>query len=118
MLALALALALTCLTGMSLLWAQTEPRASTQRSDSGLSWKTVSVTLPASASRFAGGDGAALANSQCLICHSAGMVLTQPKLSAEQWRAEIEKMRTAYGAPLPADQIDRLTAYLRDLKPQ
>jgi hypothetical protein len=34
-------------------------------------------------------------NGNCLACHSAGMVLTQPALSAAQWRAEVEKMRTA-----------------------
>jgi mono/diheme cytochrome c family protein len=48
-------------------------------------------------------------------CHSADMVLHQPALTASQWRATIHKMRTAYGAPLPAEQVDALTTYLSRL---
>ena len=44
------------------------------------------------------GPGSDLVNGNCLACHSAGMVLTQPALSPMQWRAEVEKMRTAYKA--------------------
>jgi hypothetical protein len=40
------------------------------------------------------------------------MVLRQPPLTRDQWVGEINKMRSAYGAPLPADQVDRLADYL------
>jgi hypothetical protein len=50
---------------------------------------------------------------QCLICHSAGMVLRQPPLTKEEWRSEVQKMRSAYGALLPADQVDALSEYLK-----
>ena len=40
------------------------------------------------------------------------MVLRQPPLTKDQWRAEIVKMRTAFGALIPEDQIDALTEYL------
>lgn len=78
-------------------------------------WVKVSVSLPASVATFPAGDGANTATSQCLICHSADMVLRQPALSESQWRAIINKMRTVYGAPLPADQVDALAAYLSKL---
>jgi mono/diheme cytochrome c family protein len=78
-------------------------------------WAKVSVELPGSTAVFPAGDGADIANSQCLICHSAGMVLRQPALSESQWRATINKMRTAFGAPLPADQVDVLVAYFSKL---
>jgi cytochrome c5 len=72
----------------------------------------VSVDLPASQSLFPQGDGAEIANAQCLICHSAGMVLRQPALTQDQWTREINKMRNSFGAPLPADQVKPLARYL------
>jgi mono/diheme cytochrome c family protein len=75
-------------------------------------WAKLSVELPTSTRQFPAGDGASIANSQCLICHSAGMVLTQPQRTQTQWQDTINKMRTAYGAPIPAEQVDSLAAYL------
>jgi hypothetical protein len=78
-------------------------------------WSIVKVDLPASNESFPPGVGADIASSQCLICHSAGMVLTQPPLKKEEWRAEIMKMRTAYGAPILDDQVDGLSEYLNNI---
>jgi mono/diheme cytochrome c family protein len=78
-------------------------------------WAKVSVELPASKGSFPPGNGADIANGQCLICHSAGMVLRQPPLSQEEWAAEINKMRNSFGAPLPADQVDALARYLHSI---
>ncbi len=85
------------------------------RSPSDARWSKVSVELPASVTQFPDGEGAVIANSQCLICHSADMVLRQPERTQEEWKATINKMRTAYGAPLPAEQVDALAAYLSRL---
>jgi cytochrome c5 len=84
---------------------------------SDVQWSKVSVQLPMSAALFPAGEGAVIANSQCLICHSADMVLHQPSRTQEQWKDTINKMRTAYGAPLPAEQVDALAAYLAGLNP-
>jgi mono/diheme cytochrome c family protein len=78
-------------------------------------WTRVSVNLPASQTSFPPGDGAVIANAQCLICHSAGMVLRQPPLTQNEWVGEINKMRTAFGAPMPADQVEALAKYLRSI---
>lgn len=75
-------------------------------------WARVSVEFPTSVALFPAGEGALIANSQCLMCHSADMILRQPARTQEQWNATIKKMRTAYGAPLPIEQIDPLAAYL------
>jgi mono/diheme cytochrome c family protein len=80
-------------------------------------WSKVSVQMPASAAVFPDGEGAVIANAQCLICHSEGMVSRQPALTQGQWKDTINKMRTAYGAPLPAEQVDALAAYLTTLIP-
>jgi mono/diheme cytochrome c family protein len=75
-------------------------------------WSKVTVELPTSNTLFPAGEGQSIANSQCLICHSAGMVLRQPARTQAQWKETINKMRSAYGAPLPAEQVDALAAYL------
>jgi|SRR5579863_1525437 len=87
----------------------------TQRAANDAPRQTVSVQLPEEAPRFPPGEGAAIANSQCVICHSPDMVLYQPARSADEWKATITKMRTAYGAPLPVEQVDALAAYLANL---
>jgi mono/diheme cytochrome c family protein len=78
-------------------------------------WVKVSVELPASQVSFPPGDGSVIANAYCLICHSAGMVLRQPPLTLDEWIGEINKMRNAFGAPLPADQIDAVAKYLHSI---
>jgi mono/diheme cytochrome c family protein len=78
--------------------------------------RTISVTLPDSEHVFPPGAGAEIANSQCMICHSAGMVTRQPPLRFGEWKAEINKMRIVYGAPVPAEQVDELARYLTAIK--
>jgi hypothetical protein len=81
-------------------------------------WGKVSVELPVSQTPFPAGEGSVIANAQCLICHSAGMVLRQAARTQGQWKETINKMRSAYGAPLPAEQVDALAAYLSRLIPE
>ncbi len=78
-------------------------------------WAKVSVDMPTSYAAFPPGDGADIANGQCLICHSADMVLRQPPLTEDEWTGEINKMRNSFGAPLPADQVDALARYLQGI---
>jgi mono/diheme cytochrome c family protein len=80
-------------------------------------WTKVSVQLPSSPTLFPAGKGADIANSQCVICHSPDMVLYQPARTQDQWKETINKMRSVYGAPLPAEQVDVLATYLSRLKP-
>ncbi|KFL49731.1 hypothetical protein JM78_30985 [Burkholderia pyrrocinia] len=73
---------------------------------------SLDVTLPVSADRFPPGKGSEIANAQCLICHSTGMVTRQPPLTEQEWATISNKMRLSYGAPLPAEQVDALAKYL------
>jgi mono/diheme cytochrome c family protein len=93
-------------------WSSANAGSASGKKDEASQWAIVRVELPASDETFPPGAGADIASSQCLICHSAGMVLRQPPLTKEEWRAEIVKMRSTYGAPLPEDQVDRLSEYL------
>jgi hypothetical protein len=40
------------------------------------------------------------------------MVLTQPPLTATAWKAEVEKMRGQYKAPVAEDDVPAIVAYL------
>jgi mono/diheme cytochrome c family protein len=81
-----------------------------------LSLRSVSVDLPSGDRMFPGGSGADAINNNCLACHSAGMVLNQPALPKAEWEAEVDKMRTAYKAPIDAKDIDAILDYLVSIK--
>ncbi len=40
------------------------------------------------------------------------MALTQPALSADQWKATVTKMREVYKAPVAEKDVDAIVAYL------
>ena len=104
--------------GTGLTWPRTvnsEPAAKEAVKGSVPKWVKVSVDLPASQISFPPGNGSVIANAYCLICHSAGMVLRQPPLTQDEWTGEINKMRSAFGAPIPADQVQALAQYLRSI---
>lgn len=104
--------------GTGLTWPRTvnsEPAAKEAVKGSVPKWVKVSVDLPASQVSFPPGNGSVIANAQCLICHSAGMVLRQPPLTQDEWTGEINKMRNSFGAPIPADQVQALAQYLRSI---
>jgi len=77
-----------------------------------LSLKSVNVDLPFGDRVFPDGPGSDLVNGNCLACHSAGMVLNQPALSKAEWHIEVEKMRTAYKAPIDPKDVDAIVDYL------
>jgi mono/diheme cytochrome c family protein len=90
-------------------------QAARQSSMAPVHFAAINVDLPSGAVAFPHGDGADIANANCLICHSAGMVLRQPPLTVAEWRTEIEKMKTSFGAPIPSEQIDELAHYLGNI---
>ncbi len=78
----------------------------------GVTLHSVSFTLPDSDRSFPGGAEADAINNNCLACHSAGMVLTQPRLSRAVWQAEVDKMRESYKAPIEAADVPPIIDYL------
>lgn len=104
-----------CLAGGVAWWGSARADAAAKKDVAARQWAIVRVELPAGDESFPAGVGEDIASSQCLICHSAGMVLTQPPLKKDEWRAEITKMRTVYGAPIPEDQVDGLAEYLKSI---
>jgi hypothetical protein len=51
-------------------------------------------------------------NANCTACHSANMVLNQPRLSAADWTGEVEKMRGTYKATVADKDVPAILQYL------
>ncbi|MGH9681819.1 MAG: sulfide dehydrogenase, partial [Candidatus Acidiferrales bacterium] len=50
----------------------------------------------------------------CGNCHSPLYVVSQAPLPAPVWAAEVEKMRTTYGAAIPEDDAQQIIQYLSE----
>jgi len=71
------------------------------------------IDLPADTSKLKQGPGADAAAAQCATCHSFDYINTQPpNKPLAFWKAEVEKMKKVYGAPIPDEQIEPIAQYL------
>lgn len=75
-------------------------------------FKSANIDLPTGDRMFPGGKEAEAINNNCLACHSAGMVLNQLALSKATWDAEVHKMISVYKAPVAAEDVPAIVAYL------
>ena len=71
-----------------------------------------SITFPTDPFSFQPGQGQEIANSYCVICHSADYIYMQPPHSQGRWTEIIKKMKHAFGCPIPDDSIATLASYL------
>lgn len=102
-------LTIACAMGVALapFGAQTQIR---------LPLESVSVDLPPGDDLFPGGPGADAINNNCLACHSADMVLSQPSFPRAQWDAVVHKMLTAYKAPIDPKDVNAIVDYLASVR--
>jgi mono/diheme cytochrome c family protein len=70
------------------------------------------LILPPDRMGFQPGRGKQLAGQYCLICHSADYIYTQPPHDAGQWTDIVNKMKTAFGCPIPDEDTAPLVRYL------
>lgn len=75
-----------------------------------------SITFPIDPFSFQPGPGQEIANSYCVICHSADYIYMQPPHSQERWIEIIKKMKHTFGCPIPNDSITPLAGYLTTQK--
>ena len=73
--------------------------------------EVVKIQLPLETAVFKPAPGVDLANGQCLTCHSADYIATQPPKGRDFWKAEVEKMKSKYGAPIPPEVMSTLIGY-------
>ncbi|MGB6536175.1 MAG: cytochrome c [Xanthobacteraceae bacterium] len=78
--------------------------------------RSVDVTLPDSTRALPPGPGQATAQNNCLACHSAGMIMTQPRMPKAAWAAEVTKMRNVYKAPVDEKDVPAIVEYLAAVK--
>ena len=101
-----------------------EPPAATQAaappsqvSAGGATLTSVSVQFPDD-EPYPKGPGADVMNANCTACHSANMALNQPRLSAADWKGEVEKMRGTYKAPVADRDVAAIVQYLTAMSSQ
>ena len=59
------------------------------------------------------GPGQELTQNICNVCHSLDYIrMNAPFLNADGWKAEVTKMRTAFGAPIDDADADAILKYL------
>ena len=81
-----------------------------------LTLKSVSVDLPDGDRNLPDGPGLAAMQSNCMSCHTPGMILTQPTMPKAFWEAEVAKMRNVYKAPISEKDVPDIVAYLTAVK--
>jgi hypothetical protein len=62
---------------------------------------------------LADGDGKALVQSFCGICHSTTYITMQPPLPGATWEHLVDKMIGTFGAPIPEPAAKTIIAYLK-----
>ena len=75
----------------------------------------VHYKVPAETITLAPGPNEQLVRANCTICHSSDYITTQPRGLADPtafWTAEVNKMRTVYGAPLDPANVKPIVEYL------
>jgi hypothetical protein len=73
------------------------------------------ITLPPETASYKPSDspGYALVQRDCLVCHSAQYVQSQPPSSPRSyWEATVKKMKTPFGAPFADEDIPAIVDYL------
>ncbi len=82
----------------------------------GVTLHSVSVNFPRSDTTFPDGAAAGAINNDCLICHSAGMVLDQASLSRASWQNIVDQMRNDFKATFATEDVPAIVDYLANLK--
>jgi sulfite dehydrogenase (cytochrome) subunit B len=72
----------------------------------------VSITLPDDTTALPPGPHVELATQNCTACHSADMILNQPRLTRKAWEANVEKMVKVYKANIDPKDAPQIVDYL------
>ena len=92
------------------------PKAETEVG--GIKLRSVGFEIPAGGRAFPPGPNLEAMNTNCVSCHTPGMILTQPKLTRAEWTGEVTKMINVYKAPVDAADVPAIVEYLAALHPE
>ena len=74
-----------------------------------------SIVLPEETTQFIEAPGAEATRNNCLACHSADYITTQPPKKGQAfWAAEVNKMIKAYKAPIEPADAEIIVKYLSE----
>ena len=96
--------------------APATPAVATSVSGNGFTLASLGVDLPSSDRAFPPGPGVEAAETNCVACHSPGMILNQPSLTHATWETEVHKMIAVYKAPVSDEDAKTIVAYLDSIK--
>ena len=85
-------------------------------SGGGVTLTSSTLSLPEEKVVFPQGPAGELITNNCSACHSAEMILNQPLLGADKWKAVIDKMRGTYHAQIAPGDDAALVAALTGLQ--
>ena len=85
-------------------------------SGGGVTLTSSTLNLPEEKAAFPEGAAGELITNNCSACHSAEMILNQPLLGPDKWKAAIDKMRGTYHAPIAPEDDAALVAALTGLQ--
>ena len=71
----------------------------------------LNFTLPVETAQLKTAPGSELAMGNCILCHSADYISTQPRFPRSVWQAEVVKMQQKYRAPIATNDIPALVDY-------
>ena len=78
--------------------------------------KSLTLDVPTSDATVPPGPGADAVNGNCLACHSADHLTNQPSLPKQTWEEVVQKMITAYKAPISPQDVTAIVDYLASTK--
>lgn len=85
-------------------------------SGGGVTLTSSTLSLPEEKAAFPEGPAGELITNNCSACHSAEMILNQPLLGPDKWKAAIDKMRGTYHAQIAPEDDAALVAALTGLQ--
>ena len=95
------------------------PIPPTQVAVNGVTLTSVAVDLPDQSPTYPNTvPNSDVVNNNCTACHSPSMALNQPRLSAAQWTAEVEKMRNTFKASVAEKDVPAIVKYLSTINAQ
>ncbi len=91
---------------------QSSQQSAAGKSTSASPDKIVRITLPDYSVQAPQGPNVDVFRNNCLICHSARYVTTQPGFPRSTWEKEVKKMVASYGANISEADQHKIVDYL------
>ena len=93
-------------------FSKAQPGATTVAGPTTLTSQVHTLNLPQVDPQLPPGEGRNVVEVRCAVCHTPHYIMNQPPFSRKVWTAEVAKMQTAFGAPIPDPDAVKIINYL------